>query len=158
MEGKPKLDVLSHYTEPTNISAGDHVRLHVKVRNTGSEAAKSVSVRVTEAADVPFNFSKKSDNVGDLEANKVGNAILEFSVDANATNEAYPQGLEIRCTGDPDAGNYTFDEKIQLEVFSGMPEGSPDEPSSSTPGFEALFSLMAILIISGFLLCIKKSK
>jgi hypothetical protein len=158
VEGKPKLEVLSHYTEPTNISAGDYVRLHVKVRNTGSEAAKSVSVRVTEAADAPFNFSKKSDNVDDLKVNNVGNAILEFSVDANATNRVYPQGLEIRCAGDPDAGNYTFDEKIQLEVFSGMPEGSPDEPSSSTPGFEALFSLMAILIISGFLLCIKKRK
>lgn len=158
VEGKPKLEVLSHYTEPTNISAGDYVRLHVKVRNTGSEAAKSVSVRVTEAADAPFNFSKKSDNVGDLKVNKVGNAILEFSVDANATNKVYPQGLEIRCAGDPDAGNYTFDKKIQLEVFSDMPEGSPEEPSSSTPGFEALFSLMTILIISGFLLCMKKRK
>ena len=137
---KPEFEIVSSYTEPRNISAGDYVILHVRVRNVGSEEAESVSVRVTGEADVPFDFDVKSDYVGNLKVNETGDAILEFDVDKDAAKKIYPLGLEIRCVGDRDLGDdkvYTFDKQIQVEVTSS---------SSSIPGFECLFILIALIL------------
>ncbi len=137
---KPEFEIVSSYTEPRNISAGDYVILHVRVRNVGSEEAESVSVRVTGEADVPFDFAVKSDHVGNLKVNATGDAILEFDVDKDAAKKIYPLGLEIRCVGDRDLGDdkvYTFDKQIQVEVTSS---------SSSIPGFEGLFILIALIL------------
>ena len=137
---KPEFEIVSFYTEPRNISPGDHVILHVRVQNVGSEEAESVSVRVTGEADVPFDFDAKSDHVGNLKVNATGDAILEFDVDEDAAKRIYPLGLEIRCVGDRDLGDdkvYTFDKQIQVEVTSS---------SSSIPGFECLFILIALIL------------
>ena len=155
VERKPELEIASSYTEPTNISAGDHVILHVRVRNVGSEEAESVSVRVTGEADVPFDYDVTSDHVGNLKVNETGDAILEFDVDRDAPKKIYQQGLEIRCTGDRDLGDdrvYTFDKQIQLEVTSSS------SGSSSIPGFEALFSLLVLLLVFFFIELRKKEK
>lgn len=59
---KPDFEIVSYYTEPVNISAGDSgVKLHVRIRNVGSEKAESVSVRSTGEAEVPFDYDVKSD-------------------------------------------------------------------------------------------------
>ena len=140
VEPKPEFEIVSSYTEPRNISAGDYVILHVRVRNVGSEEAESVSVRVTREADVPFDFAVKSDHIGNLKVNETGDAILEFDVDKDAAKRIYPLGLEIRCVGDRDLGDdkvYTFDKQIQVEVTSS---------SSSIPGFECLFILIALIL------------
>jgi len=140
VERKPELEIVSSYTEPANVSAGDHVILHVRVQNVGSEEAESVSVRVTGEADVPFDFAVKSDHVGNLKVNETGDAILEFHVDKDAAKKIYPLGLEIRCVGDRDLGDdtvYTFDKQIRLEVTSS---------SSSIPGFEGLFVLITLIL------------
>ncbi len=137
---KPEFEIVSSYTDPTNISPGDHVILHVRVQNVGSEEAESVSVRVTGEADVPFDFAVKSDHVGNLKVNETGDAILEFHVDKDAAKKIYPLGFEIRCVGDRDLGDdkvYTFDKQIQVEVTSS---------SSSIPGFECLFILIALIL------------
>jgi hypothetical protein len=155
VERKPELEIASSYTEPTNISAGDHVILHVRVRNVGSEEGESVSVRVTGEADVPFDFDVKSDHVGNLEVNETGDAILEFDVDEDAPKKIYQQGLEIRCVGDRDLSDdnvYIFDKQIQLEVTSSS------SGSSSIPGFEALFSLLVLLLVFFFIELRKKEK
>ncbi|NAT10077.1 hypothetical protein C4E22_00725 [ANME-1 cluster archaeon AG-394-G06] len=140
VERKPELEIVSSYTEPRNISAGDHIILHIRVQNVGSEEAESVSVRVTGEADVPFDFAVKSDHVGNLKVNETGDAILEFDVDKDAAKKIYPLGMEIRCVGDRDLGDdkvYIFDKQIRVEVTSG---------SSSIPGFEVLFILIALIL------------
>jgi hypothetical protein len=137
---KPEFEIVSSYTVPADVSAGDYVILHVRVRNVGSEEAESVSVRVTGEADVPFDFAVKSDHVGNLKVNETGDAILEFDVDKDAAKKIYPLGLEIRCVGDRDLGDetvYPFDKQIQLEVKSS---------SSSIPGFECIFVLIALIL------------
>lgn len=152
---KPEFEIVSSYTEPTNISAGDHVVLHVRVRNVGSEEGESVSVRVTGEADVPFDYDVTSDHVGNLKVNETGDAILEFDVDEDAPKKIYQQGLEIRCTGDRDLGDdkvYTVNKQIQLEVTSSSSE------SSSIPGFDALFSLLVLLLVFFFIELRKKEK
>ena len=155
VERKPELEIASSYTEPTNISAGDHVILHVRVRNVGSEEGESVSVRVTGEADVPFDYAVTSDHVGNLKVNETGDAILEFDVDEDAAKKIYQQGLEIRCTGDRDLGDdnvYTFNKQIQLEVTSSS------SGSSSIPGFEALFSLLVLLLVFFFIFELRKGR
>jgi len=155
VERKPELEIASSYTEPTNISAGDHVILHVRVRNVGSEEAESISVRVTGEADVPFDYDVTSDHVGNLKVNETGDAILEFDVDEDAAKKIYQQGLEIRCTGDRDLGDdnvYTFNKQIQLEVTSSS------SGSSSIPGFEALFSLLVLLLVFFFIFELRKGR
>ena len=152
VERKPELEILSSYTEPTEISPGDHVILHVRVQNAGSEEAESVSVRATGEADVPFDFTVKSDHVGNLKVNETGDAILEFHVDKDAAKKIYPLGMEIRCVGDRDLGDdkvYTFDKQIQVDVTSS---------SSSIPGFEGLFSFLVLLLVFLFIELRKRGK
>ena len=89
---------------------------------------------------MPFDFAVKSDHVGNLKVNETGDAILEFHVDKDAAKKIYPLGLEIRCVGDRDLGDdkvYIFDKQIQVEVTSS---------SSSIPGFECLFILIALIL------------
>jgi hypothetical protein len=145
VERKPELEIVSSYTEPESISPGNHVTLHVRVQNVGSEEAESVSLRVMGEADVPFDFAVKSDHVGNLKVNETGDAILEFDVDKDAARKIYPLGMEIRCVGDRDLGDdkvYIFDKQVQVEVTSS---------SSSIPGFEGLFSFLVLLLVFLFI-------
>ena len=148
VEPKPEFEIVSYYTEPAKISAGDKgVKLHVKVRNVGSEKAESVSVRITGEADVPFDYDVKSDYLGNLKIGEDGVGILKFDVDKDALPKTYPQGIEIRCTGDRDLGDdnvYVFDKQIQLEVAS---SGSSSSGRFSVPGFEAGLTLLLLFVV-----------
>ncbi len=131
---KPNFEIVSYHTEPASLSAGDKgVKLYVRIRNIGSEKAEPVSVRITGEADVPFDYDVKSDYVGNLDIGEEGEAILKFDVDKDALPKVYPQGIEIRCSGDRDLG----DDNV-YEVSSSH---------SSAPGFEAIFAIMTILLI-----------
>jgi hypothetical protein len=142
---KPDFEIVSFYTGPGNISAGDTgVILHVRIGNTGSETAESVSVRITGEAEVPFKFTVKSDFVGDLKIGAEGEAIMKFDVDSGIESKVYPLGIEIRCTGDRNLGDdnvYIFDKEIRLDVSSGSSSGF------SVPGFEILSFLLALIFV-----------
>ncbi len=154
VEPKPEFEVVSFYTEPANISAGDEgVKLHVRIRNVGSEEAESVSVRITGEADVPFDYDVKSDYLGNLKIGAEGVGILKFDVDKDALPKEYPQGIEIRCSGDRDLGDdnvYVFDKQIQLEVTSSS------SGRFSVPGFEVLFALVALFVV--FILLLRRKR
>ncbi len=154
VEPKPDLEVSSFYTSPANISTGKHVKLYVTVKNTGSEEAESISVRSIGEVEVPFDFSVKSDYVGKLKPGETGEAILEFDVKEDASPKVYPQGIEIRCTGDRDIGDYNvyvFDEQIRLRVQEST---SSQGLIPAIPGFEGLLSLLAL----GFVLIILQGR
>ncbi len=151
---KPEFEIVSFYTKPANICRGDHVVLHVKIRNAGSEEGESISVRSTGEAEVPFDFDVKSDYVGNLKVGEERDAILEFDVDEDASLKTYQQKLEIRCTGDRDLGDdnvYTFDKQVSISVSSHCPEGFSLPGGISVPGFEALLSLFALLLVFVFI-------
>ncbi|MCD6456028.1 MAG: PGF-CTERM sorting domain-containing protein [Methanophagales archaeon] len=154
VEPKPEFEIVSYYTEPANISAGDNdVKLHVRIRNTGSEKAESVSVRSTGEAEVPFDFDVKSDYVGNLKPNEEWTAVLKFDVDTDASLKAYQQGIEIRCTGDRDLGDYNvylFDKMIPVSV------SSSSSGTFSVPGFEVLFALIALFMV--FILFLRRKR
>ena len=154
VEPKPEFEIVSYHTEPANISAGDNgVKLHVRIRNTGSEKAESVSVRSTGEAEVPFDFDVKSDYVGNLKPDEEWTAVLKFDVDTDALPKAYQQGIEIRCTGDRDLGDYNvylFDEMIPISVSSNS------SGAFSVPGFEVLFALIALFVV--FVLFLRRKR
>ncbi len=142
VEPKPEFEVVSFRTEPADISAGDYVTLYVRIKNVGSEEAESISVRSTGEAEVPFDFDVKSDYVGNLKPDAEWTAVLRFDVDTDASLKTYQQGLEIRCIGDRELGDYNvylFDMMIPISVSSSSTGGI------SVPGFEALFSLLALI-------------
>ncbi|HJH27977.1 MAG TPA: hypothetical protein C5S37_14725 [Methanophagales archaeon] len=151
---KPEFEIVSYYTEPANISAGDNgVKLHVKIRNTGSEKAESVSVRSTGEAEVPFDFDVKSDYVGNLKPDEEWTAVLKFDVDKDALPKAYQQGIEIRCTGDRDLGDYNvylFDKMIPISISSNS------SGTFSVPGFEVSFALIALFVV--FILFLRRKR
>jgi PGF-CTERM protein len=154
VEPKPEFEIVSYYTVPANISAGDNgVKLHVKIRNTGSEKAESVSVRSTGEAEVPFDFDVKSDYVGNLKPDEEWTAVLKFDVDKDALPKAYQQGIEIRCTGDRDLGDYNvylFDKMIPISISSNS------SGTFSVPGFEVLFALIALFVV--FILFLRRKR
>jgi hypothetical protein len=151
---KPEFEIVSFCAEPENISASNKgVKLHVKVKNVGSENAESVSVRITGEAEVPFDYDVKSDYVGNLKIGEEGEAILNFDVKDKAEEKTYPQGIEIRCTGDRDLGDdnvYIFDKQIQLRVSSSGPSGF------SVPGFEIFSSSIALFAV--FVLSLRRKR
>ncbi len=150
---KPEFEIVSFYTEPANISCGDYVTLHVKIRNVGSEKAESVSVRSTGEAEVPFDFDVKSDYVGNLKPDEEWTAVLKFDVDTDALPKAYQQGIEIRCTGDRDLGDYNvylFDKMIPISISSNS------SGTFSVPGFEVLFALIALFAV--FILFLRRKR
>ncbi len=142
---KPDFVVVSYYTEPATMGADTKgVKLHVKVQNVGSEKAESVSVRVTGESEVPFDYDVKSDYIGNLKVGEAGEAILKFDVKKDAMSKEYPQGIEIRCSGDRDLGDdnvYVFDRQIKLRVSSSGPGGL------HIPGFGLLFALLAMVVV-----------
>lgn len=151
---KPEFEIVSYHTEPAKISAGDTgVKLHVRIRNVGSEKADSVSVRSTGEAAVPFEFDVKSDYVGNLKPDEEWTAVLKFDVDMDALPKTYQQGIEIRCTGDRDLGDYNvylFDKMIPVSV------SSSSSGTFSVPGFGVLFALIALFVF--FVLLRRKRK
>ncbi len=147
LEPKPDFEISSFYTYPANISAGKHVKLYVTVKNTGSEEAESISVRSIGEVEVPFDFSVKSDYVGTLKPGETGEAILEFDLKEDAEPKVYPQGIEIRCTGDRDIGDYNvyvFDEQIRLRVQENT---SSQGLIPSLPGFEGFLSFLTLAFV-----------
>jgi hypothetical protein len=144
---KPDFEIVSYYTEPALISAADTgVVLHVQIKNIGTEKAEAASVRMTGEAEVPFDYDVKSDFVGNLAIGEAGEAILKFDVDEDAVPKVYPMGVELRCTGDRDIGDdnvYIFNKEIKVEVSS----SSSQQDGFSVPGFEALFSIIALVFV-----------
>ncbi|MBN1456209.1 MAG: COG1361 S-layer family protein [Methanomicrobia archaeon] len=144
---KPDFEIVSYATEPASIGLGSTgVALSMTVRNIGSEDAESASVRMTGEADVPFDYDVKSDFVGNVDIGDEGEAIVKFDVDDDAVPRVYPIGIEIRCTGDRDLGDdnvYIFNKELKVEVSP----GSSQKGGFSLPGFEALLSALALVLV-----------
>ncbi|RLI00932.1 hypothetical protein DRO38_05745 [Candidatus Bathyarchaeota archaeon] len=122
VEPKPDFEVTSVKISPETIRSGDHVRLEITVKNTGSEDAKSVEIRAIRKATQPFDFDERSCYIGDLDVGEEGTGALTFDVENPADAREYLLKVRIRCTGDPDVGDYnvyTFDRTVPVTVSPG---------------------------------------
>ena len=122
VEPKPDFEVTSVKISPETIRSGDHVRLEITVKNTGSEDAKSVEIRAIRKATQPFDFDERSCYIGDLDVGEEGTGALSFDVENPADAREYLLKVRIRCTGDPEKGDYnvyTFDRTVPVTVSPG---------------------------------------
>lgn len=116
------------YLEVVNFSgsgkAGDTSKLYVTVKNTGTESAEAVDVRVLKQNSQPFGFDVRSDYIGELEPGEEGLAVFDISVNSDAEIKTHDFKLLIRSKGDSDEGDdniYTYNRRAAFEVTGTKP-------------------------------------
>lgn len=113
---RPYLEVEEKVTEAT---AGKTAILEVQVKNTGTEEAESVDVRVLKQSAQPFTMDVRTDYIGSLKPGEEGTAIFKLDIDKEAAIKTHDVKLIIRAKGDTDAGDdniYTYNRNVKLEV------------------------------------------
>lgn len=125
--------------------AGDSGKLYVTVRNTGSESAESVDVRILKQSAQPFEFDVRSEYIGELEPGEEGVAIFDISINDDADVKEYDFKLLIRSKGDSDEGDdniYTYTRRAKFDVTGQAPNRLRDY------GLIAVGVIAVIIIIS----------
>ena len=112
----PLFEIVSSEITPGTLTVGDMVTLLMQIKNTGSEEAESVRVRVMLKSEQPFDFSNGNafDYVGDLDVGEIGEAVLKFEVEDDAALKTYLLDIELRCVEDEDV--HLFDKKVPVAV------------------------------------------
>ena len=75
VKGKAELNIASITTEPKTVSQGDDVTLIIRLENTGTDTAKSVSASI----DLPMDGSKEA-FIGKIQPNNDAPAIFSVKV------------------------------------------------------------------------------
>jgi len=162
VEGKPELALASYTTEPGKITAGDHVRLRLRIENVGTEEARAVRVQPR----APFKFDMDSFYVGDLGVKEARDAIMGFIVDAKTSPGVYQQALELKCIS-RDNDTYSSVEHIPLEVLpvpmnashmANMTNTSAETHSTQSPMVSGFYALMAIIGLLSALFILKERR
>jgi len=99
--------------------AGSSSELKVYIKNTGSESAEAVDVRLIKQNSQPFDFDVRSDYIGELEPGEEGLAIFEIGVASSASIKEHDFKVFIRAKGDSDAGDdniYTYNRRAKFKV------------------------------------------
>lgn len=99
--------------------AGDKGFLEVVVKNTGSQSAEAVDVRVLVEGSQPFEFDVRNSYVGELDVGESGKAIFEFDILDKAEIKSHDLKLVLRSKGDSDEGDdniYTYSRNAKFDV------------------------------------------
>ena len=113
---RPYLEVVSSLGSG---KTGDTVKLSVVIKNTGSESAESVDIRVIKQNSQPFELDVRSDYIGELEPVEEGVAIFDVKINSDAEIKEHDLKLIIRSKGDSDEGDdniYTYNRRAKLNV------------------------------------------
>ncbi len=116
VKSRPNIEVVGWKGSSLTGSKG---KLYVKVKNTGTEAAEAVDVRIIKQNSQPFNIGVRSDYIGELEPGEEGIAIFDIATTNDAEIKSYDLKLLIRAKGDSDEGDdniYTFNRRTKFEV------------------------------------------
>ncbi len=108
---EPKFEIEEITINPKEIYSNTPVQIKIKLKNTGLEEAKAVSMKVYTQNDQPFDFDKKYDYMGDLKVGESGEIIFSLTTDSTAQAKKYLIKTEIR---------YLVGEEVKLseEQFS----------------------------------------
>ena len=110
----PLFEITEANTVPEQVSPSDDVKLLIKVKNTGSKEAESVSLRAFKESSQPFDFDEKSDFIGKLDPGESGEAILMFSVEDDAAQKNHIVDIEIRGVNDNQV--QIFEKNVDIRV------------------------------------------
>lgn len=83
-------------TVPPVVHPDTDVSLLIRVKNTGSEEADAVSLRVFKDSTQPFEYDEKSDFVGKLKPGETGEALIRLKVKEDAAAKKYLIDVELR--------------------------------------------------------------
>lgn len=100
----------------TTANAGESAELRVNITNKGSKC-DSVTVWAIKKSEQPFEFTDKSEYIGDLDKGDSGDAVIRFTVDSDAKLKEYILPMEIRCTKDDEV--LVFSETARINVAEG---------------------------------------
>jgi hypothetical protein len=138
VKGKAELNIASITTEPKTVSQGDDVTLIIRLENTGTDTAKSVSASI----DLPMDGSKEA-FIGKIQPNNDAPAI--FSVKAQNAGDL-PYALVV--TYNDEWGQHTNTIDLHLAV----------KPVDGTAIIVALVVVAAVIIASLLYLRKRRSK
>jgi len=99
--------------------AGESSKLYVKIKNTGSESAEAVDVRLIKQNSQPFELDVRSDYIGEIEPGESGLAVFNIKANSDAEIKEHDFKLLIRSKGDSDEGDdniYTYDRKAKYVI------------------------------------------
>lgn len=146
IKGRPYLEVSGFAGQGR---AGDDGTLIVTVKNTGTQSAEAVDVRILKQNSQPFTFDVRNDYVGELEPGEEREAIFHFDVSRDAAHKTHDFQLLIRAKGDSDEGDdtiYTYNRRAQFVV------------SGSAPNYFFYLGLAVLGSIGGGYLITRKQK
>jgi hypothetical protein len=86
-------------TGDVKVAPGETSKIPIKVVNNGKKC-DSVTIWVMKKSDQPFDFQDKSQYIGDLDKGESGEASIQFTADATASERRYLVPVEVRCTLD----------------------------------------------------------
>ncbi|HEY9246609.1 MAG TPA: CARDB domain-containing protein [Candidatus Methanoperedens sp.] len=145
----PLLFVETVSSNPANMVAGSKAEILVKVKNKGNEKADSVSLRVFKDSSQPFDFSEKSDFIGELGPGETGDAVIRFTVDKGASAKKYLLNVELRG----------IDQKDNVVIFSRtVPLTLAAENGSPLKNMGLLAGFVAVLGAAGIVYYLKNKK
>lgn len=138
VKGKAELNIASITTEPKTVSQGDDVTLIIRLENTGTDTAKSVSASI----DLPMDGSKEA-FIGKIQPNNDAPAI--FSVKVRDAGDL-PYALMVTYNDEWGQHNNTID--LHLAV----------KPADGTVIIISLVAVAAVIIASLLYLRKRRSK
>jgi hypothetical protein len=148
--GKPTFEITEITYDKKEILPGDSVKIFVKVKNTASVTADSISIRAYKDSSQPFDFDEKSDYVGTLESGESGDGIIQLNINKDAISKKQILGLEIRSV----YNDQVFVENHNIELFI------KDKPKVSMINSNTITYVLAgvIVILLGLLFLKSKNK
>lgn len=139
--GRPEYEITSVNVSP--LSAGAIGSINLRIKNIGSRESDSTSIQIFKDSSQPFEFTDKSDFIGEIGVNEIGESIFELNVDKDAMPKEYRLKLQIRSVVDNDV--LVEDETIVLNVQK------EDPASPATNSFFRFGMYGVFLVIGGFL-------
>jgi len=130
----PHLVIESVTYSPEKIIPGTNTDILIKVKNTGTQKAESVSLRVFKDSAQPFKFSEKSDFIGKLEPGDTGEAVIRLTVESSAVAKKYLMDVELRA----------IDQKENVMIFRRTVPLTVDAEKKGLPSAGVLGILVVI--------------
>ncbi|MFT4343728.1 MAG: COG1361 S-layer family protein [Candidatus Woesearchaeota archaeon] len=118
---RPFLEIVSYEAEAV---AGSHALVSVEIKNTGTQSAEGVDVRLVKQSSQPFTVDVRSDYVGKLTPNESGFAQFKLQIHRDAQLKEHDLQFLIRAKGDSDEGDdtiYTYTRNARLDVYDTAP-------------------------------------
>lgn len=139
--GRPEYELVD--VNISKLTAGSTGKISLKVKNIGSRESDSTSIQVFKDSSQPFDFTDKSDFIGKVNVNDVGESVFEVEIDEDAIAKEYRLKLQIRSVVDNDV--LVEDETIVLRI---------DEIVRESPAESALmrFAIYGVFLVIGVFL------